>query len=155
MRLLRELCKYLRVHGYEVKVQATHDLPLIKKRYSVPATLEGCHTTLVGGYVVEGHVPVKSLAKLLAQRPKITGISLPGMPTGSPGMMGPKTEPFKSTPSTRRTARRFTRLSNKARRAPCCAERITRHTQIRSVAELDASPRIVDGGATPFADRKC
>lgn len=87
--------KYLRVHGYEVKVQATHDLPLIKKKHGIPTALEGCHTTLVGGYVVEGHVPVKSLNKLLAQRPKITGISLPGMPTGSPGMMGPKTKPFK------------------------------------------------------------
>lgn len=87
--------KYLRVHGYEVKVQATHDLPLIKKKHAVPTALEGCHTTLIGGYVVEGHVPVKSLDRLLAQRPKISGISLPGMPTGSPGMMGPKKAPFK------------------------------------------------------------
>lgn len=87
--------KYLRVHGFEVKVLATHDLPLIKKKHAVPSALEGCHTTLVGGYVVEGHVPVKSINKLLAQRPKFTGISLPGMPTGSPGMMGPKTRPFK------------------------------------------------------------
>lgn len=87
--------KYLRVHGYEVKVLATHDLPLIKKKHAVPSALEGCHTTLVGGYVVEGHVPVKSINKLLAKRPKFAGISLPGMPTGSPGMMGPKTKPFK------------------------------------------------------------
>ncbi len=87
--------KYLRVHGYEVKVQATHDLPLIKTKHAVPTALEGCHTTLVGGYVVEGHVPVKSLNKLLAERPKIAGISLPGMPPGSPGMMGPKKAPFK------------------------------------------------------------
>lgn len=87
--------KYLRVHGYEVKVQATHDLPLIKKKHKVPTALEGCHTTLVGGYVIEGHVPVRAMNKLLAQRPKIGGISLPGMPTGSPGMTGPKTKPFK------------------------------------------------------------
>lgn len=86
--------KYLRAHGYQVNVKATHDLPLIKKRYAVPAALEGCHTILVGGYVVEGHVPVESLHKLLAQRPQIAGISLPGMPTGSPGMMGLKTKPL-------------------------------------------------------------
>lgn len=87
--------KYLRVHGYQVRVQATHDLPLIKRKHAVPTAFEGCHTTLVGGYVVEGHVPVKSMNKLLARRPSIAGISLPGMPTGSPGMMGPKREPFK------------------------------------------------------------
>lgn len=87
--------KYLRASGYEVKVQATHDLPLIKKKHAVPTDLQGCHTTLVGGYVIEGHVPVKSLNRLLTQRPKVTGISLPGMPAGSPGMMGPKTKPFK------------------------------------------------------------
>lgn len=87
--------KYLRAHGYQVKVQATHNLPLIKKKHRIPTALEGCHTTLVGGYVIEGHVPVKSLSKLLTQRPKVAGISLPGMPAGSPGMMGPQTTPFK------------------------------------------------------------
>lgn len=86
---------YLRAHGYQVKVQPTHDLPLIKKKHSVPTALEGCHTTLVGGYVVEGHVPVGSLNRLLSQRPRIVGISLPGMPAGSPGMAGPKMQAFK------------------------------------------------------------
>ncbi|MGC7532509.1 DUF411 domain-containing protein, partial [Pandoraea pneumonica] len=68
-----------------MSVRPTHDLPLIKRKYAVPYALEGCHTILVGGYVVEGHVPVMSLNKLLAERPQIVGISLPGMPTGSPG----------------------------------------------------------------------
>jgi hypothetical protein len=60
----------------------------------VPANLEGCHTMLLDGYVVEGHVPVAVINRLLTGRPKIRGISLPGMPEGSPGMSGTKREPF-------------------------------------------------------------
>lgn len=86
--------QYLRNNGYEVKVVATHDLPLIQQRQGVPAGLEGCHTTLIGGYFVEGHVPIATFNRLLAERPDVNGITLPGMPTGSPGMGGPKTEPF-------------------------------------------------------------
>jgi hypothetical protein len=85
---------YLRASGFEVTVEPTHDLPLIKRQYGVPGLLEGCHTTLVDGYVVEGHVPVNTLIRLLTERPDIKGISLPGMPEGSPGMSGEKTEPF-------------------------------------------------------------
>ena len=89
-----EYAKYLRRNGYEVKVIATHDLSLIKKQHGVSEKFEGCHTTLIDKYVVEGHVPVKTLDKLLGERPDIKGISLPGMPEGSPGMSGAKTEPF-------------------------------------------------------------
>ena len=85
---------YLRRNGFDVNVVATHDLPLIKKQHSVPEPFEGCHTTLIGGYVVEGHVPVKTLKKLLYERLNIQGISLPGMPQGSPGMTGVKSGPF-------------------------------------------------------------
>ena len=85
---------YLRENGFEVAVEATHDLPLIKRQHGVSAPLEGCHTTLVDGYVVEGHVPVDAIIRLLTERPAIKGISLPGMPAGSPGMFGEKTEPF-------------------------------------------------------------
>jgi hypothetical protein len=94
MRLLRDYAKYLRENGFDVKVVATHSLTLIKKKHGVPSNLEGCHTLLVDDYVVEGHVPLKTLNKLLAERPAIKGISLPGMPMGSPGMTGEKTEPF-------------------------------------------------------------
>ena len=86
--------EYLRSNGYEVRVVATHDLPLIQQRQGVPAGLEGCHTTLIGGYFVDGHVPIGTFNRLLAERPDVNGITLPGMPTGSPGMAGPKTEPF-------------------------------------------------------------
>ena len=71
------------------------DLEPIKKKHSVPEAQAGCHTIEVGGYVVEGHVPAKIIDKLLAEKPPIKGISLPGMPEGSPGMGGTKTEPFK------------------------------------------------------------
>ncbi len=90
-----EHAKYLRRHGYEVTVVATHDLDRIKAEHGVPEPLYGCHTTLVGGYVVEGHVSAGVLDRLLRERPAIRGISLPGMPAGSPGMTGRKREPFK------------------------------------------------------------
>ena len=86
--------EYLRANGYPVKMVATHDLALIKQRQGIPAGLEGCHTTLVGGYFIDGHVPVDTFDRVLAERPPISGISLPGMPTGSPGMGGPKTGPW-------------------------------------------------------------
>jgi hypothetical protein len=85
---------YLRDNGFEVAVEATHDLPLLHRQHGVPDPLVGCHTTLVEGYVVEGHVPVRTLLRLLTEKPAIKGISLPGMPAGSPGMFGEKTEPF-------------------------------------------------------------
>ena len=85
---------YLRENGFEVTVKPTHDLPLLHHQYGVPEPLVGCHTTLVDGYVVEGHVPVSTLLRLLAEKPDIKGISLPGMPAGSPGMGGEKAAPF-------------------------------------------------------------
>ena len=85
---------YLRAHGYKVTVVETPNMSLIKKQYGVPQEFEGCHTVIIGGYVVEGHVPATIIAKLLRERPAIRGISLPGMPEGSPGMSGTKKEPF-------------------------------------------------------------
>jgi hypothetical protein len=85
---------YLRENGFDVTVKPTEDLPRIKRQYGVPDELEGCHTTLVEGYVVEGHVPVNTLLRLLTEKPNIKGISLPGMPAGSPGMFGEKAGPF-------------------------------------------------------------
>jgi len=85
---------YLRQHGYSVTTIPTHDLALIRRQHGVPERLAGCHTMLISGYVVEGHVPVGPVNKLLSERPKIIGISLPGMPDGSPGMTGRKAEPF-------------------------------------------------------------
>src|SRR5260370_12042961 len=86
---------YLRQNGFEVDVKPTNDLAEISRKAGVPAELEGCHTMFVDGYVVDGHVPVRVIRRLLSERPAIAGITLPGMPTGSPGMTGNKTGPFK------------------------------------------------------------
>jgi hypothetical protein len=89
-----EYAKYLRQNGFKVTVKETHNMSLISRQNGVPEKLAGCHTMQVGGYVVEGHVPVSAINKLLTERPNIKGISLPGMPEGSPGMTGQKAEPF-------------------------------------------------------------
>lgn len=89
-----EYAKYLGQHGFKVTVTPTHNMSMISRQNGVPEHLAGCHTMLIEGYVVEGHVPVGAINKLLAERPKIKGISLPGMPEGSPGMTGTKTAPF-------------------------------------------------------------
>jgi hypothetical protein len=85
---------YLRENGFEVTVKPTLDLPLMQRQYGVPEPLVGCHTTVVDGYVVEGHVPIGAVLRMLTERPAIKGISLPGMPAGSPGMFGEKAGPF-------------------------------------------------------------
>jgi hypothetical protein len=76
---------YLRQNGFDVKVINQNDMDGIKKRYGV-ARLASCHTALINGYVVEGHVPVAAIRKLLKEKPAIVGISAPGMPMNSPGM---------------------------------------------------------------------
>ena len=86
--------KVLQRSGIPVTVRPTSTLAAVKREHGVPEALQGCHTLLIEGYVVEGHVPVAQVKRLLAERPAIKGISLPGMPAGSPGMDGEKTEPF-------------------------------------------------------------
>jgi hypothetical protein len=85
---------YLKQNGFEVDIKPTNDLAAISAKAGVPADLEGCHTMLVEGYVVDGLVPVDVVRKLLAEKPAIAGITLPGMPMGAPGMGGTKTGPF-------------------------------------------------------------
>ena len=89
-----EYAAYLRQHGFEVEVKATNDLTTISSEAGVPEEFQGCHTTFVDGYVIDGHVPVRTVRKLLSERPAIAGITLPGMPLGSPGMTGHKDGPF-------------------------------------------------------------
>ncbi len=85
---------YLRKNGFEVDVKPTNDLAEISRKAGVPENLQGCHTMFVDGYVIDGHVPVNLIRKLLSERPAIAGITLPGMPEGSPGMTGRKSGPF-------------------------------------------------------------
>lgn len=85
---------YLRGNGFDVTVRPTYDLATISQKAGVPEQLEGCHTMFIEGYVIDGHVPVGIVRRLLAERPPIKGITLPGMPAGSPGMTGTKTALF-------------------------------------------------------------
>lgn len=74
--------------GFEVSVRNTTDMNPIKKRYHVTEALISCHTALVGGYVIEGHVPADLIRKVLAEKPKLVGLTVPGMIVGTPGMEG-------------------------------------------------------------------
>ena len=72
--------------GYEVRMTDADDMPAVKGEAGVPGDLWSCHTARLDGYVIEGHVPFEAISRLLAERPTITGLSVPGMPAGSPGM---------------------------------------------------------------------
>ncbi|HSD41323.1 MAG TPA: DUF411 domain-containing protein [Burkholderiales bacterium] len=86
--------KHLRANGFAVKTVEVNDLGPVRQRFGVPDRLASCHTAVIGGYAVEGHVPAAAVKRLLAEKPSVVGISVPGMPNGSPGMEGPKPEPF-------------------------------------------------------------
>ena len=78
--------KHIQTAGFPINDNITEDMEAIKQRYGVPAGLDSCHTALVGGYVIEGHVPAEDVQRLLAEKSNVTGITAPGMPMGSPGM---------------------------------------------------------------------
>ena len=86
---------YLKKEGFDVKVENVNNMLSIKEKYQIPTELESCHTSAVGNYFIEGHIPVEVIKKLLTEKPTLDGIALPGMPSGSPGMSGPKTGEFK------------------------------------------------------------
>jgi hypothetical protein len=79
----------MRANGFDVKAENVEDIAAVKAKHGVPTQAASCHTSLVGGYVVEGHVPADAVKRLLSERPKVTGIAVPGMPMGSPGMEVP------------------------------------------------------------------
>jgi hypothetical protein len=81
--------EHMRSQGFTVKSMDVDDITSIKTAYGVPPESASCHTALVGGYVVEGHVPADSIKRLLREKPKVAGIAVPGMPVGSPGMEVP------------------------------------------------------------------
>lgn len=86
---------YLRENGFTVEVKPTHDLAQISRDAGIRDDFQGCHTAFLDDYVISGHVPIDVVNRLLEERPEIAGVSLPGMPLGSPGMGGAKQEPFK------------------------------------------------------------
>lgn len=84
----------LKKQGYEVDVKSTQDMGSIKEKYGIEEDKQSCHTTVIGDYFVEGHVPLVAVEKLLAEKPNIDGIGLPGMPIGTPGMPGVQQAPY-------------------------------------------------------------
>jgi len=85
---------YLRHHGFKVKAVPTNDLTVIGEKYGIPDSLQPCHISLIGGYVVGGHIPIEVVNRLLSEKPQIVGITLPGMPEGTRGMPGKKPGPL-------------------------------------------------------------
>ena len=80
--------QHMKAAGFAVIVEEVADLEVVRKRLGVPSDLAACHTAEVEGYVIEGHVPALAVRRLLEQRPAAVGLSVPGMPAGSPGMEG-------------------------------------------------------------------
>lgn len=76
----------MKAAGYTVRIENREDLAPIKAKAGVPADMEGCHTAMIDGYFLEGHVPLSSVQRLLSERPAVAGLAVPGMPTGSLGM---------------------------------------------------------------------
>ena len=73
-------------NGFWVQVEDVNDLSAVKRNQQIPPQLQSCHTAIVDGYIIEGHVPVAEINRLLEERPDIAGLAVPGMPVGSPGM---------------------------------------------------------------------
>jgi len=86
--------KALEDAGFTVTVEETEDLDLVKQTHNIPLGGESCHTSVIGDFVVEGHVPLEAIERLLTEKPDIAGIGLPGMPIGTPGMPGRKIAPY-------------------------------------------------------------
>ncbi|MBN8975966.1 MAG: DUF411 domain-containing protein [Rhizobiales bacterium] len=80
--------RHLEAAGFGITVLEEGNLQTVRKRLGVPSDLTACHTAEAGGYVIEGHVPASAIQRLLKERPEATGVAVPGMPAGSPGMEG-------------------------------------------------------------------
>ncbi|MBY0516913.1 MAG: DUF411 domain-containing protein [Bacteriovoracaceae bacterium] len=86
---------HLEANGFKVRSEVVNDLSSVKEIQAVPPKLKSCHTAVINGYLIEGHVPADAIEKLLKEAPKdILGLSVPGMPMGSPGMEGAVNEKF-------------------------------------------------------------
>jgi len=86
--------EHLIKHGFLVKDRKSDEMSEIKRGLGVPKKLESCHTGVVNGYVIEGHVPAADIQRLLKEKTKVAGLAVPGMPMGSPGMEGPRVDRY-------------------------------------------------------------
>jgi hypothetical protein len=89
-----EWVKHIQAAGFRVETHEIADVAPIRRRYGVPESLASCHTAVVGGYAIEGHVPAADIQRLLRERPKVTGLAVPGMVVGSPGMEQGPPQPY-------------------------------------------------------------
>jgi len=85
---------HMRANGFAPKVEDLPNLTAVKTSAGIPPQLQSCHTSMVQGYAIEGHVPADVVRQLLKEKPKVVGIAVPGMPMGSPGMEGPYSEKY-------------------------------------------------------------
>ncbi|WP_373529861.1 DUF411 domain-containing protein [Nostoc sp.] len=86
---------HLKAQGFQITDFSTPDIETIKQKFNVPDNLSSCHTAIVNGYVIEGHVPANDIKRLLQEKPNVIGLSVPNMPVGTPGMeMGNQKDPF-------------------------------------------------------------
>ena len=85
--------KHLQQHGFRTQVTEMDDVAAVKAQHRIPARVQSCHTAVVDGYVIEGHVPAADVQRLLKERPAVLGLAVPGMPIGSPGMEVPNMKP--------------------------------------------------------------
>nr|WP_310757901.1 DUF411 domain-containing protein [Candidatus Palauibacter soopunensis] len=86
---------HMREAGFELDVEDTDDMIGVKVDAGLPLQLQSCHTALVDGYVFEGHIPAEVIARFLAEKPSASGLAVPGMPVGSPGMeFGDRVDPY-------------------------------------------------------------
>ncbi|MCC5667168.1 DUF411 domain-containing protein [Nostoc sp. CHAB 5784] len=86
---------HLKTQGFQITDFSTPDIETVKQKYNVPDNLSSCHTAIVNGYVIEGHVPADDIKRLLQEKPNVAGLSVPQMPVGTPGMeMGDRKDPF-------------------------------------------------------------
>lgn len=89
-----EWVKHLRASGLKVNTHDVADPSAYRKQAGIPDELGSCHTATVQGYAIEGHVPAGEIRRLLAEKPKAKGLAVPAMPLGSPGMEGPRKDPY-------------------------------------------------------------
>ena len=86
--------EHLKSSGFTVKVQEVTDTSPYEKQYHVPRSMASCHTAVVSGYTIEGHVPAADIKRLLRERPKVVGLAVPGMPAGTPGMDADRSDAY-------------------------------------------------------------
>jgi hypothetical protein len=86
--------RHLQDNGFEVEAINRKDMNSVKSEAGIPRQLASCHTAIIGGYVIEGHVPAVDIKRLLKERPDVAGLTVPGMPMGSPGMEGPRQDKY-------------------------------------------------------------